>query len=127
MAQQEPLTQEREVYESHLEEWRQARLGKFVLIKDGDVLGFYESLEGAFNRSTSSPGRYDAVAISEMPNDEAVARVALANASGGAIRSETPRAFHRGRVPKDHHVTSMTGHSIRRLRTPVSLAPPLKR
>ncbi len=38
-------------------------------------------------------GRYDAVAISEMPNDEAVARVALANASGGNIRSETSRAF----------------------------------
>jgi hypothetical protein len=52
MAQQEPLTQEREVYESHLEEWRQVRLGKFVLIKDGDVLGFYDSLEGAFNEGT---------------------------------------------------------------------------
>jgi len=38
-------------------------------------------------------GRYDAVAISEMPNDEAVARVALANASMGNIRSETSRAF----------------------------------
>jgi uncharacterized protein with GYD domain len=38
-------------------------------------------------------GQYDAVAISEMPNDEAVARVALANASGGNIRSETSRAF----------------------------------
>ena len=38
-------------------------------------------------------GRYDAVVISEMPNDEAVARVALANASGGNIRSETSRAF----------------------------------
>ena len=38
-------------------------------------------------------GQYDAVAISEMPNDEAVARVALANASMGNIRSETSRAF----------------------------------
>jgi len=38
-------------------------------------------------------GRYDGVAISEMANDEAVARVALANASMGNIRSETSRAF----------------------------------
>ena len=38
-------------------------------------------------------GRYDAVAISEMPNDEAVARVALANASMGNVRTETSRAF----------------------------------
>jgi hypothetical protein len=52
MAQQEPLTQERQVYESNLEEWRRAQLGKFVLIKDGDVLGFYDSLEGAFNEGT---------------------------------------------------------------------------
>jgi uncharacterized protein with GYD domain len=38
-------------------------------------------------------GQYDAVAISEMPNDEAVARVALANASMGNVRTETSRAF----------------------------------
>jgi uncharacterized protein with GYD domain len=38
-------------------------------------------------------GQYDAIAVSEMPNDEAVARVALANASMGNIRSETSRAF----------------------------------
>ena len=38
-------------------------------------------------------GQYDAVAISEMPNDEAVARVALGNASMGNVRTETSRAF----------------------------------
>ena len=38
-------------------------------------------------------GQYDAVAISELPNDEAVARVALATGSGGNIRTETSRAF----------------------------------
>ena len=38
-------------------------------------------------------GQYDAVAISEMPNDEAVARVALANAAMGNVRTETSRAF----------------------------------
>jgi uncharacterized protein with GYD domain len=38
-------------------------------------------------------GQYDAVAISELPNDEAVARLALANGSMGNIRTETLRAF----------------------------------
>jgi uncharacterized protein with GYD domain len=38
-------------------------------------------------------GRYDAVAIVEAPNDEAVARLALGNASMGNVRSETLRAF----------------------------------
>ena len=38
-------------------------------------------------------GQYDAVAISEMPNDEAVARLALANGSMGNVRTETLRAF----------------------------------
>ena len=38
-------------------------------------------------------GRYDLVAIVEMPNDEAVARMALALGAQGNIRSETMRAF----------------------------------
>ena len=38
-------------------------------------------------------GQYDAVAISELPNDEAVARVALGNGAMGNVRTETLRAF----------------------------------
>jgi len=38
-------------------------------------------------------GQYDLVAIAEMPNDEAVARMALAFGAQGNIRSETMRAF----------------------------------
>jgi uncharacterized protein with GYD domain len=38
-------------------------------------------------------GQYDAVAISELPNDEAVARLALGNSSMGNVRTETLRAF----------------------------------
>jgi uncharacterized protein with GYD domain len=38
-------------------------------------------------------GQYDAVAISELPNDEVVARVALGNGSRGNVRTETLRAF----------------------------------
>ncbi len=45
-------------------------------------------------------GQYDAVAISELPNDEAIARLALANASMGNVRTETLRAFSEGEYRK---------------------------
>jgi uncharacterized protein with GYD domain len=38
-------------------------------------------------------GQYDMVIVSEAPNDEAIAKVALATGSKGGIRSETLRAF----------------------------------
>jgi len=38
-------------------------------------------------------GRYDAVVVSEAPDDETVAKLALAIGSAGAIRTETLRAF----------------------------------
>lgn len=38
-------------------------------------------------------GQYDMVSISEAPSDEAFAKTMLALASGGAIRTQTLRAF----------------------------------
>jgi uncharacterized protein with GYD domain len=38
-------------------------------------------------------GHYDAVLVSEAPDDETAARIALAVAAQGKIRSETLRAF----------------------------------
>jgi len=38
-------------------------------------------------------GRYDAVVVSEAPDDETVAKLALAIGSAGAVRTETLRAF----------------------------------
>ena len=38
-------------------------------------------------------GRYDAVAIAEAPDDETVAKLALAVGSLGAVQTETLRAF----------------------------------
>ena len=38
-------------------------------------------------------GQYDAVGISELPNDEAMAKLALAGGSQGYVRSETLKAF----------------------------------
>lgn len=48
----------------------------------GELKGFY-----------MVAGRYDLVVITEAPNDEAVAKVALATASKGSVRTETMRAF----------------------------------
>ncbi len=38
-------------------------------------------------------GQYDMVIIGEAPNEEAYARIMLAIASGGSVRTETLRAF----------------------------------
>lgn len=38
-------------------------------------------------------GRFDLVVISEAPNDETAAKVALALGSKGSVRSETMRAY----------------------------------
>jgi uncharacterized protein with GYD domain len=38
-------------------------------------------------------GQYDGITISEAPNDEAYAKTMLALASGGAIKTQTLRAF----------------------------------
>ena len=38
-------------------------------------------------------GEYDAVAITEAPNDEIVAKLALATGMMGSVRTETMRAF----------------------------------
>jgi len=38
-------------------------------------------------------GRYDAIAVSEAPDDETVAELALAVGSAGAVRTETIRAW----------------------------------
>lgn len=53
MGQQEPLERERQVYEAHVHEWRRLFPYKFVLIKDEDVLGFFDSVEAAFNEGTA--------------------------------------------------------------------------
>lgn len=45
-------------------------------------------------------GRYDLVVVTEAPNDEAVAKVALATAAKGSVRTETMRAFTEGEYRK---------------------------
>jgi uncharacterized protein with GYD domain len=47
-----------------------------------EIKGFYLTM-----------GRHDSVVIAEAPNDETAAKIALAIGSGGAVRTETLRAF----------------------------------
>ncbi len=53
----------------------------------------YRKAGGEFKAIYLTMGQYDLIAIAEMPNDEAVARMALAMGGQGNIRSETCRAF----------------------------------
>ena len=52
-----------------------------------------KSLGGELKSFHLVQGRYDAIIISEAPNDEVAAKVALASGSQGNVRTETTRAF----------------------------------
>lgn len=56
MAQQDALNREAELFNEHLEEWRQSHVGQFVLIKADEVLGFFPSLDEAFAEGTQRFG-----------------------------------------------------------------------
>ena len=55
---------------------------KLVRSAGGEVKGFY-----------MVTGQYDIATITEAPNDDVVARIALATASKGSLKTETLRAF----------------------------------
>jgi len=53
----------------------------------------YKKAGGELKAIYLTLGQYDLVAIADMPNDEAVARMALGMGVQGNIRTETMRAF----------------------------------
>jgi uncharacterized protein with GYD domain len=53
----------------------------------------YKKAGGELKAIYLTLGQYDLVAIADMPNDEAVARMALGMGMQGNIRTETMRAF----------------------------------
>lgn len=55
---------------------------KLVKAEGGEVKAFY-----------MVTGQYDMVIVSEAPNDDAIAKVALATGSKGNVKTETLRAF----------------------------------
>ena len=52
-----------------------------------------KSLGGELKSFYLVQGRYDAIVITEAPNDEVAAKFALASGSLGNVRTETTRAF----------------------------------
>jgi hypothetical protein len=65
----EALQHERQVFDSHLNEWRQSHPGEFVLIKGGNVVGFYSSLEEAFREGTRRFGLEPFFVRQILPSD----------------------------------------------------------
>jgi uncharacterized protein with GYD domain len=53
----------------------------------------YKKAGGELKAIYLTMGQYDLVVITELPNDDAVARMALALGAQGNIRTETMRAF----------------------------------
>ena len=60
----------------------------------------YEAAGGKIKDFFLVMGEYDIVIISELPNDEAVAKLTLTLASSGNIRTRTMRAFNEGEYRK---------------------------
>ena len=57
------------------------------------VKEIFKSVGGEMKAFYLTMGQYDAVAIGEFPNDEAVAKAALTAGLAGTISTETLRAF----------------------------------
>ena len=53
----------------------------------------FEAAGGRMRDTYLVTGQYDLVAIAEAPDDETMARIALAQGARGAVRSEIMRAF----------------------------------
>jgi len=54
----------------------------------------YKSMGAELKAFYLAMGRYDAVVISEAPNDETATKLALTIGSAGAVRTETMRVFN---------------------------------
>jgi uncharacterized protein with GYD domain len=52
-----------------------------------------KSFKGELREFWMTMGRYDFVVMVDMPNDDAMAKFTLQVAAGGAVRSETLKAF----------------------------------
>jgi hypothetical protein len=65
----EPLAREAQVFAERVEDWRQTQLGKYVVIKGDDVVGFYASLEQAFRVGTEKFGLEPFLVRQIVPTD----------------------------------------------------------
>ena len=53
----------------------------------------FKSLGAELKSFYLAMGRYDAVVISQAPNDETAVKAAMSTSAGGAVRTETFRVF----------------------------------
>ena len=53
----------------------------------------YKSMGGELKSFYLAMGRYDAIVVSEAPNDATAAKLAITVGSAGAVRTETLRVF----------------------------------
>ena len=60
----------------------------------------YEAAGGKIKEFFLVMGKYDIVIVAELPNDEAVAKLALTLGSSGNIRTQTMRAFNEAEYRK---------------------------
>ena len=60
----------------------------------------YEAAGGKIKDFFLVMGKYDIVIVAELPNDEAVAKLALTLGSSGNIRTQTMRAFNEAEYRK---------------------------
>ncbi len=68
-----PLTEEVKTYEANLAEWSD-REGQFVLIKHGDVLGFYSGYEAALKAGYEQIGN-EPFLVKQILRDEPIYQV----------------------------------------------------
>jgi len=50
------MEKEAEIFDANLKIWRKDQMGQFVLIKGDKVIGFFDSLDGAFKKGTETFG-----------------------------------------------------------------------
>ncbi len=62
--------------------------------------GLFKSMGGELKAFYLAMGKYDAVVISEGPDDETATKIAITIGSAGAIRTETFRVFTEGEYRK---------------------------
>ncbi len=64
-----PLAREKEVFDAHVGEWAADHMGEWVLIKGGDLIGFYRSLEQASREGLQRFGLEDFFVQQIRPTD----------------------------------------------------------
>lgn len=72
MAEQSALMHELDYYARHKGEWLRQKSGKYVVIKQGNVLGFFASFEKAYRAGATSYGIDTSFLVKQIVENEPV-------------------------------------------------------